>query len=59
MAIDKVGIIADEKERGFRLILRGSQTTRQILESPASGYVIVESHRRTDRLGTTQLTRIL
>ena len=46
VSIDKIGIVADQEERRPRLIVRGSQSPCEVFESPAAGYVVVESHRR-------------
>src|SRR5215467_9647962 len=51
VAVNKCGIIAHEKERRFRLILRSSQTPRKIFKRPASRNIIVESDGRTRSIG--------
>jgi hypothetical protein len=44
--VDEIGIVAYEKECRLGLILRGSQSLREILERPAAGDVVVESYWR-------------
>jgi hypothetical protein len=58
MTIDKIRIVADQEERGLRLILCGSQSPRKILKRSAPGYIVIEPDGGPERFGTTQLTRI-
>src|SRR5215510_15657750 len=46
MTIDKIGIVADQEERRPRLVLRGPQSSREVLESSTTGDIVIEPNGR-------------
>src|SRR5262245_7275524 len=45
VTIDKIRIVADQEERRLRLILRGSQSPREVLKRAAASYIVIEPNR--------------
>src|SRR5262245_27062674 len=55
MTVNEIGIVADQKQRGFRLVIRRAQTAGEIFKGATTGHVVVETHCRA---GTGRLEAV-